>query len=228
MSYLTVQYNKHSRPKTDYPKYFIDYLIKTYKISKNSKVLELGCGRCDFMIEFKKRNLDIYGLDNEIYEDQYTKNLNVKKVNFEIDKLPFPDEHFDFIYHKSLIEHINDYDFFLSEQKRVLKKDGTIIFLTPHWPNQSKTFYDDPTHIKPYTEKGIKLLLNFYDFKDIKVYKFIQLPYIWDTKYFLTEVLYLFSFIFSYRIGRLITKITKINFFRFAFEFMIIASAKKK
>ena len=34
MSYLTVQYNKHSRPKTNYPKFLIDYLIKAYNIKK--------------------------------------------------------------------------------------------------------------------------------------------------------------------------------------------------
>ena len=44
-NYVDVIYNPSSKPFTDYPSKLINYLIKRYKLAKNSSLLELGCGR---------------------------------------------------------------------------------------------------------------------------------------------------------------------------------------
>ena len=51
-NYLETIYNVKNRPLTDYPKKLIIHLIKRFKLEKNQKVLELGCGRGEFLNEF--------------------------------------------------------------------------------------------------------------------------------------------------------------------------------
>ena len=54
-------------------------------------------------------------------------------------------------------------------KNRVLKKDGLFILVTPNWKFDMKGFYDDPTHVKPYTTKSINFLLESFKFRNIKI-----------------------------------------------------------
>ena len=52
--YVSIIYDNKRTPKTDYPKQLIKYLSKRFDLHDNSKLLELGCGRGDFLFEFQK------------------------------------------------------------------------------------------------------------------------------------------------------------------------------
>ena len=54
----------------------IIYLIKRFKLEKNQKVLELGCGRGDFLNEFVNNGLEGYGVDLLDYCKKFFPNLN--------------------------------------------------------------------------------------------------------------------------------------------------------
>ena len=60
----------------------------------------------------------------------------------------------------SVIEHIYNPNNFLNEIKRILKKNGNLIIVTPNFRFSFKEFYDDPTHVKPYTEESLKNFRN--------------------------------------------------------------------
>ena len=94
------------------------------------------------------------------------------KIKFSLndidkDKLPFENNFFDAIYSKSLIEHINNHQLFFSECKRVLKESGKIIIYTPDWETQYLHFYDDLTHIKPFTTISLEDTFKLMDLKII-------------------------------------------------------------
>ena len=55
----------------------------------------------------------------------------------------------------SVIEHIQNPTNILKEILRVLKIGGILIIITPNFKYLHKNFYDDPTHIRPYTEKSL-------------------------------------------------------------------------
>ena len=93
---------------------------------------------------------------------------SIKKVDISKDRFPFDDESFDIVFTKSVIEHIIDPSFFLKECRRVLKPAGLIIILTPDWVSHIVNFYDDPTHLRPYTEKSIIKLMQLYGLKNLK------------------------------------------------------------
>ena len=47
----------------------------------------------------------------------------------------------------------------MKESWRVLKPGGRLIALTPDWKSQMKTFYNDYTHVRPYTVDSLGDLL---------------------------------------------------------------------
>ena len=69
----------------------------------------------------------------------------------------------------SVIEHVNNSANLLTEIKRVLQTDGNLIIITPNFRFCYSTFYDDPTHIKPFTDVSIHKILSMYNYKNILV-----------------------------------------------------------
>lgn len=90
-------------------------------------------------------------------------------IDFETDRLPFDDDTFDTITGVSLIEHLRSPNVMLREIMRVLKPGGAIIFVTPNWRFSSKIFYNDPTHVHPYTDTSMRFLLKGAGFEQVTV-----------------------------------------------------------
>jgi SAM-dependent methyltransferase len=227
MSYINTVYNRERSPKTKYPSELIDYLIKRFHLRKKNKILELGVGNGDFLIEFQKKGLICTGIDKEIspFAD---KKLNIKKVDLTKHKLPFAGGSFDIIYHKSFLEHFyrDEADHIMSETWRVLKKGGKLVVLVPDWVSQKETFFEDYTHVHPYDELAISDLLDIYRFQRVKSEKFYQLPVLW--KY---PVLKLFSSLISFFLtiqeARKFTDSTGWKFFRWSRELMVLGYGEK-
>ena len=131
-------------------------------MSVSKKVLDLGSGEGIFVEVCKDNKIDAYGLD-----------AYLNGIDFEKDKIPFLDEQFDFIILTSLIEHIGNPQLLLNEIHRVLKKGGLIIITTPNFKYSYSSFYDDPTHIKPYTKKSIEKILHLNNFEVVRTLPFL-------------------------------------------------------
>ena len=170
--------------------------------------------------EFNKLGLDCYGVDLSEYSGSMCPDVEVKKkVDLENDSWPFPDNNFDIIYNKSLMEHLRNPDVFLQEARRVLKPGGKIICLIPDWESNYKTYFDDFTHRTPFTSVSLSDIYKITDYKNIKVYKFRQLPIVW--RY---PVVNLFCKIIS----PFIPVRTKNKFLRWSRELMLIGYAEKE
>lgn len=150
---------------------------------KESRVLELGCGigRNAMFIKNYYNNIEYHGVDilNKEKVDEY---IDYKNCNLENTKLPYEDNYFDKIIFTHVIEHLKDPLSLGSEINRVLKSGGKIYVEAPNWSSilvpsfgfhreqhNPFNFYDDPTHIKPWTKHGIYEFLS--DNCDLKVAK---------------------------------------------------------
>ncbi|MCX6721583.1 MAG: methyltransferase domain-containing protein, partial [Candidatus Staskawiczbacteria bacterium] len=134
----------------------------------------------------------------------------------EVDLFPFENNCFDTVFSKSVIEHIKVPDNFMKEIIRVLKPGGKLIILTPDWQSQMNIFYDDYTHVHPYTAIGLRDMLKVFGFKKVEAEKFYQLPILWR---------YAWLKIFS-RLLQLfgpVKKIYKNKFIRWSRELMVLA-----
>ena len=217
--YLKVVYDTNSHPLTTYPSKFTSYLFHSFGMKKGEKFLEPACGRGEFLSEFKKLGLDCYGIDLSEHAGTMCLDIEVKKkVDLENDKWPYPDNYFDIIYNKSIMEHLRNPDKFLAEAKRVLKPGGKILCLIPDWESNYKTYFDDFTHRSPFTSVSLTDILKMSDFNKIKVFKFRQLPIVWR---------YPFINIFCSLISPFIPVRTQNKFLRWSRELMLIGYAEK-
>ena len=223
-NYLETVYNVEDRPFTNYPKKLIIYLIKRFKLEKNQKVLELGCGRGDFLNEFVNNGLEGYGVDLLDYCKKFFPNLNFKKVDMSNEKLPYEDNSFDIIFSKSIIEHFYYPDKIFKEAYRVLKPDGTIITLTPEWQYIYKSFFEDFTHRTPFTSVSLSDIQEMSGFKNIKVESFKQLPIIFENNFF-SKIFSFFSFLTRVLVPEKLRM--KNKWIRFSKEIMLLSVARK-
>ena len=165
-----------------YPILLAEYLFNRFmkKYTENGnipKILDIGCSRGTALKNFAKfGNLELHGIDRR---DENYEGFNFKECNLETEKIPYPDNTFDIIYNKSVLEHVFNAENFLSESLRVLKPGGIFIGLTPDWESTHKIFFDDFTHVRPWTKKGLRDGLNIMGFKDGKCEFFYQLPFTW-------------------------------------------------
>ena len=175
--YLSALTNKQIFDKGDQiylkKRIFITFqnLIKTFfnqDIKSFKKILDLGAGDKTFSRVVKENGIDSVGLD-------------IQDIDLENQKINFENEHFDLVTGISLIEHIFNPTNFLTESFRVLKKDGFLILVTPDWEYNFKNFYNDPTHIRPYTQKSLKFLLKSFGYHEIKIVPWLvcKPPWLW-------------------------------------------------
>ena len=181
-------------------------------------LLEPGCGRGEHLRLFKQLGLDVYGLDLSPEAPALAKDLNISVCDLEVEALPYPDDHFDVIYSKSFLEHIRDPSKFLKEAYRVLKPGGLILSMVPDWESQHQKFYDDYTHVSPFTMISLKNIQLVIGFEEVEVYKFRQLPIVWQ---------YPILNKFCSLISPFIPVRTKISFLRWSRELMLIGTGRK-
>ena len=222
--YLETKYSENKTPFTKYPGELIKYLTKRANLKDKQKILELGCGRGDFIIEFKKNGLETYGVDLSDYSKNFFPDLNFAKVDMTKDKLPYEDNYFDVIYSKSFIEHFYYPERIFEEAYRVLKPGGVIITLTPEWQYIYRSFYEDFTHKVPFTKKSLKDIHIMNNFKDVVVESFIQLPILFENN-LKSRFFYLLSFITRKLVPDYFRM--KNKWIRFSKEVMLLSIARK-
>jgi SAM-dependent methyltransferase len=187
--YVEVTYK--NKLMTQYPSQLIEHLfineaggfLKNYNFNRYGQVLDLGCGRGEFLLAFCEKGFLVEGFDR----------CPVKHINKtylitigDIEKpLPYKNNTFDIVFCKSVIEHLYYPENLFKEVARILKKGGCFIVLTPDWDSTKSTFYKDFTHRTPFTLKSLEDIYDIYGFKNIKCEKFIQLPILWKYNWLL-------------------------------------------
>lgn len=223
-NYLKTIYSEENTPFSKYPKKLIDYFCRRLNLKENQKLLELGCGRGDFLNEFKKKNLVTYGVDISSYSKKYFADLNFEKVDIDKQKLPYKDNYFDIVYSKSFIEHFYYPEKIFEEAYRVLKPGGIIITLTPEWKYIYKSFYEDFTHRVPFTDISLKDIHLMNNFKEITVESFIQLPVLFENT--ITSKLFYIASVLTRKFVPDSFRL-KSKWVRFSKEIMLLSIARK-
>ena len=93
--------------------------------------------------------------------------LKFFSFDIEKDQLEHKDDSIDFVTMNAVIEHIKNQDNIFKEIRRVLKKNGLVFVRTPNWQMDQKDFYNDPTHVKPYTPISLEKTFELYNLKTI-------------------------------------------------------------
>jgi SAM-dependent methyltransferase len=216
--YLSIEYDERVRPLTDYPEKLCSYLFQRFGMKAGMSFLEAGCGRGEFLSQFKMLGLDSYGVDNCPVANDFNANITVSIVDIEEEGLPFDEETFDIVYSKSLLEHFPKPDIYFREARRVLKPGGLLLTMVPDWEANYKIYFDDYTHRSPFSVVSLETIYQRFEFNEIEVQKFRQLPIVW--KY---PVLNYFCALLS----PVIPVRTKNKFLRWSRELMLLGAGRK-
>ncbi len=174
-------------------------------IGSGKKVLDAGCYDGLLSEIFLKNGNQVYGFDASKDAVNRAKKRGIVALVADAEKkFPFPDRQFDLIHAGEIIEHLYDTDIFISECRRVLKKNGKIIITTPNtlslprrimyflgigkFFEASNSFSSEGIgvgHIRFFTKK---LLVDYLKSRGFKLKKFtsdfINLPFGYKTIFF--------------------------------------------
>lgn len=117
--YVEVAYQEKEKPFGEYPLQLAKYLKERFHLSEGMRILDNGCGRGEFLHAFSSLGLEASGTDIS----DYCKAAKVVDLNCE--PLPFPDDYFDAVFSKSVIEHIENTEHYMKEMRRVLRRGGS-------------------------------------------------------------------------------------------------------
>ncbi len=165
----SLKYHANIIPHPELDRWELSLYQKLLPPSCNS-LIDLGCGVGDFLTLAKKQFITVIGVDlNEsAVKLCQRKNLFVKKQDAAHTK--FKNHTFDIVRAQNILEHLSQPEKLLIEAKRILKRDG---YLVIHAPTHFSTlypitnFWDDYTHIRPFTKRGIYRLLTDFNFQII-------------------------------------------------------------
>jgi SAM-dependent methyltransferase len=181
--YLDVRYNERERPYTTYPAQLAAHLTERFlRGRRGEKLLDLGCGRGEFLHGFAELGFDARGFDrSRPAEPRFDEPVVVG--DYEQGGLPFSDGEFSVLFNKSVFEHVRDISPLLRECHRVLAPGGRMLSLVPDWMAQWRHFYDDWTHVRPFTLVGLRECIQSHGFEVREAVRFRQLPVLWQRPY---------------------------------------------
>ncbi len=119
-------------------------------------IVDLGCGDQYIRKPFEQRGASYRGID-------------IDECNLETQDFPAESAVYDIAVCLALIEHLSDSGHFLAETKRILKPGGVLWMSTPDIAACGAAFWNDPTHVHPYTRSSFRMLLRMNGFTDVLV-----------------------------------------------------------
>ena len=124
-----------------------------------------------------------HGIDIDKKSCLFAKSLGLNIFNGKIENANYPNNYFDIIQLKQVLEHIYQPKKLLAEIRRILNKNGILIIDVPNqkglipkikillnYPNNEYGFLQPLRHLYAYTAKSLKYLLEKNNFKIINYF----------------------------------------------------------
>jgi SAM-dependent methyltransferase len=220
--YVDVVYNEVDRPLTEYPQKLASYLFNRYSLKKGDNFLDIGCGRGEFLKGFVSCGVNGHAVDQSSAARKYCPEAELRNSDIENDGIPYPDNYFDVVYSKSVIEHFHYPERFVKEMYRVLKPGGLAITLCPAWEYNYRIYFEDYSHRTPFMLESLRDIQIIHGFEDVQVEFFRQLPSTWHGMVAIAAPL---AEITRLLVPSLLKKRSK--WVRFSKEIMLLASSRK-
>lgn len=178
-AYLDLTYSAQRAPESDYPLQLAKLLLERH-YGKPGRILDFGSGRGDALRAFGQLGFDAVGADVSERAAEMSAGFEVAVVDPASSQLPFDDASFDYVFSKSVIEHMETPIDLAREAHRVLRPGGRAVLMTPSWQHQAwGPFYIDHTHVTPFTAPSLKDLMVLGGFSEVGSEHFHQLPFVW-------------------------------------------------
>lgn len=177
--YKSEEYISH----TDSRKTFTDKIyqqVKSYmlrkklkwirgKVKKKGRLLDIGAGTGDFLLEAKKKGWKVNGIE----PDEKARELALKKgIKLAEDAGNFKSGKFDVITLWHVFEHVYDLKAQIIELEHLLKKNGLLVIAVPNYKSYDAGYYknywaayDVPRHLWHFSQDSFKHLFSGTGFR---------------------------------------------------------------
>jgi SAM-dependent methyltransferase len=177
--YLEITYAPERIPYSGYPALLTRWLFE-HVYGRPGRLLDLGVGRGEHLAGFQQLGFEVAGVDISPSAADFAKDYQVEVADLENEPLPFPASSFDFVFSKSVVEHLRNPARLLARALEALRPGGTAVIMTPSWVHTYwGPFYIDHTHVTPFTAPSLAEALSIVGFESVRVSHFYQLPFLW-------------------------------------------------
>jgi 2-polyprenyl-3-methyl-5-hydroxy-6-metoxy-1,4-benzoquinol methylase len=163
--------------------------LRRYRGPETGRLLEIGCGHGDFLLEAQREGYDVYGVEiSPSASALANQRLGSDRVTTGIlEKVELKEAHFDICVLSDVIEHTRDPMRFLTIIRRLLKPEGTLFIATPSLDSWSARLLKQtwmefkPEHLLYFDTKTIQTLLHRAGFDQVIVqpgWKVLNLGYV--------------------------------------------------
>jgi SAM-dependent methyltransferase len=134
---------------------FNRYLYESRFRDLEGPIVDLGPGRCAFTRQASDK---IIAVDNApaVVDHYKLEGLDIRLGTAY--KLPLEDASVSGVFSCWLLEHLDDPLRCLTEVRRVLRPGGYVCFIVPSVESLNRGFYDDYTHLRPFSQATMKQL----------------------------------------------------------------------
>jgi len=158
----------------------LDALVRVVSGQGKAKALDLGCGggHVSFRVAPHVAQVTAFDLSEDmlgaVAKTAAERGLgNIVTRQGKVEKLPFPDASFDFVFSRYSAHHWHDFNAALHEAHRVLKQGGRAVFMDAVSPGpalldsylQTVEMLRDPSHVRDYSRAEWENALVKADFK---------------------------------------------------------------
>lgn len=166
--------------RTDYlspvtVKRFNELLDEFEPFRKTNKIIDIGCGNGDFLVEAVKRGWEAYGTEFSEHAVRVCKEKGLIVSQGVFNPEQFNEGGFDVAVSFEVIEHINNPVEEIRKMNRVLRSGGLVYCTTPNFSSLSRRIYKSdwimieyPEHLSYYTPRSIRYLFSSNGFRNLK------------------------------------------------------------
>lgn len=152
------------------------YLVDVEKVAQLGPLLDLGCGRCEWLSLLRESGIDAYGIDTneQFVKSGIERGLDARLADAVEHLKSLPEGKLGAITAFHLVEHIGTDAVIelLDLSIRALQPGGLLVLETPDPENLvvgASSFYLDPTHLHPIPPKLLEFLVRSRGFSDVEI-----------------------------------------------------------
>ncbi|MFH1188279.1 MAG: methyltransferase domain-containing protein [bacterium] len=144
-------------------------------------LLDVGCGSGSAMFTMQQKGWRVVGVDFDEVALAHAKRKGLEVYHGDLFSQKFRDESFDAILMNHVIEHIPSPTDLFRECRRILKKNGLMIILTPNACSRGHRYYgrnwrglETPHHLHIFTPRSLATLGEKSGFERVKSFSSLQ------------------------------------------------------
>jgi 2-polyprenyl-3-methyl-5-hydroxy-6-metoxy-1,4-benzoquinol methylase len=134
---------------------YFERILARLQLPVGARMLDYGCGPGDFLTVARAAGIDASGIDAAERSVRMARARGLDVQLGDVDTIIAADTRYDAILVQSVLEHVEDGPALVAALKARLVPHGVLVLSAP---TPGAYFWDDPTHVRPYTPRSFAVL----------------------------------------------------------------------